>query len=95
MSQHQNTVFKGSATPSSDSIVTHIPPSGHAGAPTSSYQTQPNIISRHAMSKPHLYKSDLFCVQCKPLSTKLVPRNISESKITSKWLQLCSKTQSN
>ena len=53
MSQHNvsATVFNNQTPPSNDSIITHIPPNGHSGNATSTYQTQPNIITKHSMSK--------------------------------------------
>lgn len=85
MSQHNvsATVFNNQ-TPSADSIITHVPPPGHAGKDTSTYQTQPNIISKHSMSKSPTPPISPCNVQCKHLCTKFTKRSTSESKTTNR-----------
>ena len=34
-----------------ESIITHIPPNAHGGSSALKYQTNPNVVSRHSLSK--------------------------------------------
>lgn len=43
-----NKVFKDGQQ---ESIITHVPPMAHSGSAASKYQTNPNVVSRHSLSK--------------------------------------------